>query len=88
MFLLLVGMFVYGIVILFVSCMVINFKDCFIEEEGFVKWLLLVSIIVMGVVSIYFMYILNDKLGGVFCIYCVGLVIFLISFFLCMLVVS
>lgn len=87
-FLSLVGMFVYGIVIFLVGCMVINFKECVIEEEGFVKWFLLVSIIVMGIVSFYFMYILNVKLDGVFCIYCVGLVFFLISFFLCIFVVS
>lgn len=84
----LVGMLAYGTVTLLASRMATNPKDRFIEEEGLVKWLLLASTTVMGVASTYFMYILNDKLGGASCTYCVGSAILSISLLLCTLVVS
>ncbi|XP_024370108.1 thiol-disulfide oxidoreductase LTO1 isoform X1 [Physcomitrium patens] len=82
----LVGMLAYGTVTLLASRMATNPKDRFIEEEGLVKWLLLASTTVMGVASTYFMYILNDKLGGASCTYCVGSAILSISLLLCTLV--
>lgn len=81
----LVGMLAYGTVTLLAGRVATNPKERAIEE-GLVKWLLLASTTAMGVASSYFMYILNVKLGGASCTYCVGSALLSISLLLCTLV--
>lgn len=84
----LVGMLAYGTVTLLASRMATNSKERAVEEEGLVKWLLLASTTAMGVASTYFIYILNVKLDGASCTYCVGSAVLSVSLLLCTLVVS
>jgi len=84
----LVGMLAYGTVTLLAGRMATNPKERAIEEEGLVKWLLLTSTTAMGVASSYFMYILNVRLDGASCTYCVGSALLSTSLLLCTLVVS
>lgn len=81
-------MLAYGAVALLAGRMATIPKDRAIEVEGLVKWLLLASTTAMGVASSYFMYILNVKLGGASCTYCVGSAILSTTLLLCTLVVS
>ncbi|KAG0593172.1 hypothetical protein KC19_1G308800 [Ceratodon purpureus] len=82
----LVGMLAYGTVTLLAGRMAINPMERAIEEEGLVKWLLLASTTAMGIASTYFMYILNVKLDGASCTYCVGSAILSVTLLLCTLV--
>ena len=81
-------MLAYGTVTLLAGRMATNPKERAVEEEGLVKWLLLASTTAMGVASTYFIYILNIKLNGASCTYCVGSAILSVSLLLCTLVVS
>jgi uncharacterized membrane protein len=84
----LVGVLAYGTVTFLAGRMATISKERAIEEEGLVQWLLLASTTAMGVASTYFMYILNVKLDGASCTYCVGSAILSVSLLLCTLVVS
>lgn len=84
----LVGMAAYGVVTLLAARMLTNPKKRAIEEEGLVRWLLLASTTAMAVASGYFMYILNIKLDGASCTYCVGSALLSVSLLLSTLPVS
>lgn len=82
----LVGVLAYGTVTFLAGRMATISKERAIEEEGLVQWLLLASTTAMGVASTYFMYILNVKLDGASCTYCVGSAILSVSLLMCTLV--
>ncbi|KAJ7517644.1 hypothetical protein O6H91_21G032800 [Diphasiastrum complanatum] len=67
----LAGMLMYGVVALLAWSMRENHSTIPIEQ-GSKRWLLLGSTTAMATASAYLMYILQVKLGGAFCAYCVA----------------
>ncbi|KAL2643743.1 hypothetical protein R1flu_011330 [Riccia fluitans] len=70
----LVGMVAYGsVAFLSGNRLLAKYSsETVVEEENWVRWLLLGATTAMAVSSAYFMYILTTKLGGASCAFCVG----------------
>ncbi|CAK9272176.1 unnamed protein product [Sphagnum jensenii] len=78
-----IGLLAYGTVTVLGVWTLLNTGNQAREEDGVVGWLLLASTTAMAVASAYFMYILNVKLEGASCTYCVGSALLSLSLLLC-----
>ncbi|KAH8965131.1 hypothetical protein BDL97_04G102900 [Sphagnum fallax] len=78
-----IGLLAYGTVTVLGVWTLLNTGNKAREEYGVVGWLLLASTTAMAVASAYFMYILNVKLEGASCTYCVGSALLSLSLLLC-----